>query len=95
MTNLFVDAQEMHKKYPETFFVPTHGDLDTIKIGDYIKVCIKQERFWASVTEIDGNTIKAIVANELVNSPEHLLRYGNFIEVEKRHIYDILPPELI
>lgn len=95
MANLFVDAQEMHKKYPETFFVPPQEDLDAIKIGDYIKVCISLERFWASAIEIDGNTIKAIVANELVNSPEHVLHYGNFIEVEKRHIYDILPPELI
>ena len=84
----FLDAQEQHISHPDTFDAPTQDELNRLQIGDFIKVCIHPERFWAQVTKIFGDRVVAIVDNNLVFVKE--VRFGELIEVEKRHIYDIM-----
>ena len=34
-----VDAQAMHREYPETFDAPDAQELAAIKPGDWVKIC--------------------------------------------------------
>ena len=86
----FVDAQEMHKNHPTTFNVPSEEELNAIKKGDFIKVCVKTERFWVKVEEVKGDIIQGFVDNDLVFSSEHELFYGDLVELEKKNVYDII-----
>lgn len=85
----FVDAQEMAKKHPETFIAPSEADLAQIKEGMHVKVSAANERFWCLVEAIDQDRITATVDNEVLGTPAHGLKYGDTVEFEKRHIYQI------
>ena len=83
----FTDAQEMHKQYPDTFDAPSKKELSALKIDDIVKVSHGNERFWASITKIKGNKIKATVDNAVFC--DQPFKLGDEIEFEKRHIYAI------
>lgn len=85
----YVNAQEMANKYPETFYAPTKENLDAIKTGDIVKVCTGEERFWAIVTEVNGEEIKATVDNNLVMEENEDLTLSTVISFKKENIYDI------
>ena len=93
---IYADAQIMAKLYPDTFIAPSITDLNKIKIGDFVKVCIEitnrkenepeSERFWVKVENIDGDKITGSVSNALI----HLkLKFGQTISFEKRNVYSI------
>jgi len=42
--------------------------VDSIQVGDFVKICSKGERFWVEVKQIDGNTYFGSVSNELIYS---------------------------
>ena len=83
----FEDAQQLAKKYPDTFYAPDESRLSQIKPGDFIKVCALNERFWVEVTAIENERIEGKVANDLLMDG---LRFDDAICVEQRHVYDIL-----
>jgi len=83
----FIDAQQMQKDHPDTFEAPTDAELEKLKIGDIVKVCHNDERFWVVIINIEGDKITANVDNELIcNQP---FNNGDNIEFEKKHIYNI------
>ena len=84
----FVDAQEMVKVHPETFYAPSKDELDDISIGDFVKVCDNDERFWVIVEEIDGDTITGVVDNDLIR--DHSFSCGSKISFDKCNVYNIL-----
>ncbi len=84
----FEDAQQLAKQYPDTFYAPDEDILSRIKSGDFIKVCTLNERFWIEVTSVSEGKITARVDNELLMDELH---YNDIIEIEPRHVYDILP----
>ena len=88
----FTDATEMAKKYPQTFQAPSGAELDSLRVGDFIKVCaevgLTGERFWCIINRIEGDAIKAEVNNDLVLVED--FNCGDVIEVRKCNIYDIL-----
>lgn len=50
----FLDAVKMHEENPETFQIPSQEEIDSITIGDHVKVCIwdehnQPERMWVEV----------------------------------------------
>lgn len=83
----FQDAQQLAKEHPDTFEVPYDATLNAIEVGDVVKVCDGEERFWTVVKGIDGDTITAEVNNNLIG--EQPYNYGDLIQYEHRHIYDI------
>lgn len=85
----FVDAQEMHRKNPKTFEVPSDEELSNIKVGGHVKVCAERERFWVKVTKVENKTIQGEVDNELVSSDEHNLFLGDEIEFHFDNVYSI------
>lgn len=93
----FEDAQAMRIKYPDTFEAPTKEDLDNLKIGDFVKVCIQipnrvgempeSERFWIEITKIKGDVITGKVSNDLIYLQ---LSYQETISFVKNNIYSTL-----
>lgn len=83
----FVNAQEMLAKHPDTFYAPSKEDLDAIKIGDSVKVCAdNKERFWVTVTSVEGENITGTVDNDLVDVD---LTYGEPVTFKKENVYNI------
>jgi hypothetical protein len=91
---IFEDAQEMAIKHPLTFEAPLKEDLDSLKTGDFVKVCIRipnrvgkmpeSERFWVEITEIKGDVITGKVSNDLMYLD---LAYQETISFVKNNIY--------
>jgi len=84
-----IDAQKLHKESPTAFKVPSNKELDQIKKGSVVKICVGGERFWVSVTKVSGKKITGRVDNDLVNTDAHGLRYNDAVEFEKRNVYSI------
>lgn len=83
----FINAQKMKEKYPATFSAPTKEELDSQVIGNYVKVCHNDERFWVTITAIKGDTITGIVNNNLIRPQPFKL--GDTIKFKKHHIFSI------
>lgn len=87
----------MRIKYPDTFEAPIKEDLDNLKIGDFVKVCIripnrvgempKSERFWVEITEIKEDVITGKVSNDLIYLD---LSHQETISFVKNNIYSTL-----
>jgi len=89
-SSVFVDAQEMHKKHPATFEVPSFEALSQIKMNDSVKVCADKERFWVTVITVDDHSIEGIVDNDLICTDEHGLRCGDKVVLSRNNVYSIL-----
>lgn len=89
----FVNAQEMHKKHPSTFEVPSEEEINNLFLGDYCKICAGREQFWVKIIEFDKNEIVGIVNNDLVFTDEHGLRCEDKVKFSPENIYDILKVE--
>ena len=84
----FIDAQEMAKKYPDTFEAPTLEELSKIKQDDFVKVCLNDERFWVKVIEIHEDEIIGEVDNRLLEVQPFNMH--DIIAFKKEHIYATL-----
>jgi len=83
-----VDAQAMAKAHPKTFEAPDANELEAVKVGDSVKVCINnKERLWVEVTEINGGQLKGRIDNCPVFIDE--VDFGDTINFRKENIYDI------
>lgn len=82
-----VNAQRLARLHPDTFEVPAYWELQLLKVGDDIKVCSNNERFWVRITGIIGKTITGIVSNNLWFNE---LKFGDVIEVRFSNVFDII-----
>lgn len=83
-----VDAQQMAKAYPGTFEAPDQKELDLVKVGDSVKICINnKERLWIEVTEINGGQLKGKIDNCPIVIED--VNFGDFISFRKENIYSI------
>jgi hypothetical protein len=82
---VLVNAAEMGREHPETFYYPTKRQLDSIQPGDLVKVCEDSEpfpeRFWVIVTKRDGDLFVGAVDNYLFENkpyknPGALIQFG-------------------
>jgi len=93
-----IDAQEMSKKHPKTFSVPTDKELRGIKKGDFVKICVEaaaangkvlSERIWVEVDEV----MNLFVLGQLANNPVCFhAKLGDKIKIQRKHIYAIMDP---
>ncbi len=90
MKVIFENAQKKRLENPDTFSAPTKEELDAIRPGSIVKVCTEGERFWAVVTEVNGNHIEARIDNDLLLVEQHGLNYRDLIKFQKCHIYSII-----
>jgi uncharacterized protein YegJ (DUF2314 family) len=83
-----VDAQQMAKAYPNSFEVPDQKELDLVKVGDSVKICINnKERLWIEVTEINGGQLKGKIDNCPIVIDD--VAFGDSISFRKENIYSI------
>jgi hypothetical protein len=91
MTIELADAQEIHRRNPVTFEVPTEQELDAIAPGDYVKVAFEDyptgaERMWLCVQTVEGDRL----TGSLSNYPTAIaMTYGDVVTFERRHICGI------
>jgi formylmethanofuran dehydrogenase subunit C len=83
----FINAQEMHKKHPDTFEAPTKEELNAITLNNSVKVCHNDERFWVTVTAINKDIVTGTIDNDLVCRQP--FKFGDEIKFKKHHIYSI------
>lgn len=87
---MFIDAQEMARMHPDTFGAPSADELGRIDVGDSVKVCADNvERFWVTVTELNGDCLAGIVDNNLICTDQHGLKFGDIVKFKKCNIYSI------
>lgn len=86
----FVNAQEMAKAFPDTFYCPNYSEMKDLSKGDYVKISTGNERFWVKILEIDGDKITGKVDNILYNYLQHGLVFGDVVSFEKKHIHSLL-----
>lgn len=82
-----VDAYEMSLKHPDTFEYHTEEEINSIAIGDSVKVNDGKERFWTIIVEINTDHLVGKIDNELCNDQKY--NYQSKIIIERRHIYQI------
>jgi len=84
----FIDAQQMHKDNPDTFWAPNQEELDALRPGQYVKICENRERFWVELEEVDGEKLVGRIDNDLVM--EHSFKYNDIIKFEKKNVMGII-----
>jgi hypothetical protein len=83
----------MHRDHPQTFWVPDDDTLAAIVPGWLVKLCAGRERFWVEVSEVTETLLHGRVGNVLVFPEEHGLDLDDEVTFERRHVYDVAPPE--
>lgn len=92
------DTAEMRRLFPDQFEVPDAAELHEVEPGVVVKVCVpRHERFWVKVEAIleydqeTWNPTKFVgsVDNVLNDRNVHKLKFGDRIEVEPRHVYQV------
>jgi hypothetical protein len=91
-----VDCQERSREKPQTFFTPTHTELNAIKKGWYVKLIWENaegmgERMWVKITQKFAGKFHG----ELNNNPAvhaGFLSCGDHVEFEERHVAQIMEP---
>lgn len=87
-----VDGIERNESNPNTFWIPSEEDKNSLIVGDMVKLGFldKQgngERMWVVITEKDGGSFKGTLAN----NPVFLkLTYDDEISFEFKHIIDLI-----
>ena len=81
------NAYELHCENPETFDYPSTEEICSLRVGDGIKVCNGDERFWVVIVEIDEDKYICEVSNRLLDPPGYDL--GDYIYVLKENIYQV------
>lgn len=84
-----IDAQDVARQNPDTFFAPTIEELAAIKIGDVVKICDGKERFWTIVKEhdIESGKIVGEVDNNLISEQEY--NNGDLLQFHTCNVYNI------
>jgi Cu/Ag efflux protein CusF len=85
---IFDNAVNLAAKYPNTFQLPNASMLSKIKVGDNVKVCLNNERFWCLIKGVDfeKQTIVASIDNNLQMNE---LKLGDIVYLNFYNIYDI------
>jgi hypothetical protein len=87
-TALLVNAEQLHKAYPETFH--TH-DWPELEVGDFAKLSILGERFWAEIETVHGDVFTGRIDNEIVGSEE--INLNDSIQFHRSNILWVMRAE--
>jgi hypothetical protein len=92
----FIDAQNMHRRYPESFkVVPTQGEIKKLEKGDIVKIFNKLERFWVIIKKFNNrksdNPFKWTFRGEINNNLiwNDVYDNGDMVEFKGKHILAI------
>lgn len=83
----------MNDKYPDSFWIPDHGEKDAIGPGVHVKLLFRTrddewgERMWVRVERRRGNSVKGTLRNTPVGLPR--IGAGDRITFTLDHVIDI------
>ena len=83
-----LDAREMNKKHPDSFWCPSNEKLDGLEVGMIVKIAHNRERFWVKLTSVTGDILSGLVDSYPMH--EHPFGYGDVIKFERRHILEVI-----
>ena len=95
----FINAQQMHKENPESFYAPDETELENLNPNDFVKIGVRIfdkecscdcERFWLEVIRIEDGVIHARVDNQLVFTEYHNVACHDELIVSPHHVMNIL-----
>ena len=75
----------------------SQAQLNELRTGDHVKLCVKLERFWVMITKIvttgEGNHIgyRGLIANHLTGTAAHGLSCGDSVEFPADLVIDRAP----
>lgn len=86
---VFIDAQAMRLSFLQSFEAPNKEKLDALAVGDFVKICTNNERFWVEVTDINNSIVTGRIDNELLQPG---LKINDIITFPTNCIFDIVTP---
>lgn len=72
---------------------PTSEELDSVRVGFYVKLIRQHERFWVKVDSLDP--LNGTINNDLLLTDDHGLRNGDLIAFDRGEIIQILTADEI
>lgn len=85
INDICINAVGMYKKHPKTFEIPSIREIEN---AEYVKICVKNERFWVKVDGINSKeqTVKGTVANNLIIVD---LNFGDKVTFNYDKVYSV------
>ena len=67
-----------------------NSSIEDIKTGDFVKISRGGERFWVTLNNIVDDVCSGIIDNDLVNTTDHGLNFGDKVHFPRNHILDVM-----
>lgn len=89
------DAREIADMPNNTITPPDAADLDTLEVGDYVKVGVGEygkkgsEAFWVDLLAVGPLHMFGSVANVLKNTDYHGLEAGDILMIQRSNVFAI------
>lgn len=88
------NGEELNRAYPDTFWIPTKIERETLQIGALVKIIAKlvpvNERFWVEITELVKKGKHVQFYGDLRNDLMAWYAYGSKIgPFEPKHVIEI------
>lgn len=84
---------DANSKENTTGFTPSETDLKNIQEGDSVKLGMHfgtgTDFFWATITQVKGNKLKAEVEDKLAYAQHHGAEQGAVLKLNKKNIFKI------
>ena len=90
-----VDGVERNETHPDTFWIPSKEDKNSLTIGNMVKLGFLDkdgigERMWVLITQKDEDSFKGTLANHPVFLK---LDYDDEVSFKSKHIIDFIKEE--
>lgn len=91
ITYELVNALQMHNQHPETFEIPDLSEIQSLKVGDFVKLIFTQdghsERMWVQIKSIDNQKY----LGRLDNIPILIdIDLNEIVSFEQKHIINTI-----
>jgi hypothetical protein len=87
VTKVAMNGKAMNKAYPDNFHVPSDEEIAAVKVGDYVKLAVGNERFWVKVVKkYADKDMLGRIDNDLVCTAAHGLKCDDLIKFRPRNI---------
>jgi hypothetical protein len=87
LTDDWIDTHQIQLLNPNNFTIPTNNDLNSLSVGNLVKIGNKMERFWVKIVEINKDFLLGKIDNHLTFSQKY--NYNDIVLFEKNNIYNI------
>lgn len=80
----WLDAEEMNRRFPDSFAKPSTDELSQITKQCHVKICNGYERFFVKITKITTKYLYGEVANTLIGGKPYNI--GDTVKFKRQHV---------